>query len=334
MALPTQYGFWGSALNGAGSGNYIAESAAKGGNTVMIRESDPTILRAKLAQAAATNQKVILYIQNVLFPWASSAIYHDYPTRFEKYWLDVKGYEHLIIGFYLFDEPYWNNSNPNWGQVWYGFLQEALNHSARYLKTKFPAKLTYVTFTHLEVDNPLFELSLNPREVDVVGFNCYIALGTDCSEKDIYRLMHSLQLKKAPHQKIILTADGYWHSMPTAEVDAAITERLRLWKMLAASYGDVIAFFPFLYQNVPAESLYGLETLPSSLSEIAIYYQSLRGHLFCDTNDLIWISNGSVVERWVGAPMCSPRCERGDYVRRTAVGVEVARWPNAPICPQ
>jgi hypothetical protein len=334
FSLPKQFGFWGSAMDGAGRGNYIYESAANGGNTVMIRESNPVILKSKLEQARATNQKVILYIQNVLFPWASSAIYPDYPTRFQNYWAQVKGYEHLVIGFYIFDEPFWNNLQPGWGTVWYGFLQNALNHSARYLKLRFPEKLTYVTFTHLELDNPLFELSLNPREVDVVGVNCYIALGSECSENEIYRLIHSLQLKKAPHQKMILTADGYWHSNPTPQIDAAITDRLRLWKMLAASYGDVIAFFPFLYQSVPAESLYGLDTLPTSLSEISIYFRSLRGLLFCDTNDLIWIHNGSVIDRWVGAPMCTPRCERGDYVRRTAVGVLIDQWTNAPICPQ
>lgn len=140
-------------------------------------------------------------MQNVFFPWASSAIYPDYPTRFQNYWRDIQGYEHLVVGFYLFDEPYWNNLQPGWQQVWYGFLQEALNASARYLKTKFPTKLTYVTYTHIEVDHPLFQTSLNPAAVDVVGVNCYIALGPACSESEVYRLIHTLQLKKAAHQK-------------------------------------------------------------------------------------------------------------------------------------
>src|SRR4051794_31965034 len=83
LAIPASadiqyYGFWGSAMNGAGSGDYINASAAHASNTVMIGDVNATSVRSKLLEAVLLNQTAVLMVQNVFFPGSSSALYSDY----------------------------------------------------------------------------------------------------------------------------------------------------------------------------------------------------------------------------------------------------------------
>ncbi len=323
-------GYWGAAMNGVGSGNYIAETASVS-NIVFIRDQSPEESIAKLQMAKSYGLKAVLMVENVFFPWASSVLYSDCESRFDTYWQTLKDYHDIIAGFYIFDEPFWKNTTPGWTVVPNATLKDYLTKVNDLLHTKAPGRFTSIAYSTIELDVANFSSLFLPDNLDMWGVNCYIALG--CSDEQLVGYWNKMLQSLKPNQHLLVTLDSYWSSAPTAEVQAQLTSRLRQWKSLIAPNQDkVLGFFPFLYQNHLSESLYGAESMSATRAEYSIYMEALLGRVTCSVNDLVRIdSNSQVIDRWANAPMCVPQCEsQANYVRRDVLGNVIDVWWNAP----
>ena len=96
------FGYYASAMNGSGTGNYI-DAVSSFSNTVFIRGGTTSEVVAKLKDAKAHNMSAIVMVQNVLFPWSSSKLYPDADVRFKEFHDQILPYESTIASYYVFD---------------------------------------------------------------------------------------------------------------------------------------------------------------------------------------------------------------------------------------
>ena len=111
QAQPSEFGYYASAMNGVGRGNYIIE-LARNSTFVHIREPDSQTLIQKLALAKMNGLKVMVDIQLVIFPWHSSRLHDDWQARLKLLLGALESEKMAVMAFYLLDEPYWNNAQP------------------------------------------------------------------------------------------------------------------------------------------------------------------------------------------------------------------------------
>ena len=318
-------------MAGVGKGDYIAEVAPLS-NVVFIHDANINQVKAKLAKAARHKVSAIVSIEPFVYPWRDTRPHSDYKKRLDEFWLALSCNEKKhVAGFYIYDEPYWRNDLTTkipWQQV-KANLEKLIGH----LKVLAPGRATSLTLTHFTVNRTNLQDYI-PSNLDLFGVNCYLDFGAVCSEPEIVGMFSKMLQAKKPQQKLFMTMDLFSGKPPSASFDLALVQRIRFWKRLMAPHlAEVQALMPFIYQNHPNDNVYGGESLPNSLSETQIYLEAHQGKLKCLGNDLVRIdSKGSIIDRWVNAPMCVPVCEGRDSVRRDALGKEIDRWPSAPHC--
>lgn len=320
------FGYWGSAMNGAGTGDYINEVAGRG-NVVFIREDTVEGVMSKVLQAKSRGMKSIIMVQNVFFPWASSTLFPDYDAKFRKLWTSLSIYKDWIQGFYLFDEPFYNNAQtPGWQQIYSPFLRDELNTVAIYIHGIASGIPTIVVFSYAELEWPQFYGSYFPREVDWVGFDCYAIEGERCSPDHVREFFAALKANKGNKQKIVVVPDASHNAAPTLQDDLQKVARLKVYKDLVAWNSDVVGVFPFMYQNHLIAGIWGAESMPNLQGELTIYYEGLNGRVRCEGTDLVRPSTGA---RWTSAPVCMQSCEGNWLVTRSADGRQLSSAQSA-----
>ena len=311
---PKYFGFWGSAMNGVGNGNYI-DQTKDFSNVAFVRADAISEWKSKISQAKNVGQLSILMIQNLLFPWASSHLYSDAFSRFKSFWDSLEpSLQEAVLGFYIFDEPYWNNSMNTWDSVSENELHKNLEESIKIINQITKGKLTMLTFAHTEVSQQL----LIPENADWIGVNCYASFGNVCSEAAVMGYLNILKQKKTSSQKFMLTIDSYWNTAPSDESQAIILKRIDFWQKWIDKQTDVIAITPFIWQNHIQEQIYGAESMPN-----------VRAKLIEMGKSIVKLSNNIIRETCI---LLAPACEGLDYVRRDSCGNEIERLVNASNC--
>jgi hypothetical protein len=348
----TYFGFWGSGLSGLAD---VIDATAGFTNLVHIREQAGTpALAAQLDRAAANGQAVILHVQNVFFPWLSSHLVADPEAAWAELRAATRAWDAVVIGYYLFDEPFWNDATtPDWQRAGAVALQASLERAAAIIAADRAEARVLLSYAHPEVTAAL----RLPAQVDWVAVNCYAAIG--CSDEGTVQVLEALRGKLTGAQRLFLTPDAYWSAAPDAAAQTTVLDRIGLLSNYASAHTEVVALMPFLFQSVPAESLWGAPSMPRVLAWYRAFGETLLGvaaptgaclpdgttTVGCEAGDYVRRDScGGEVERWSDAPppycpappACEPDgtttvgCEAGDYVRRDSCGGEVERWPDAP----
>ncbi len=236
----------------------------------------------------------------------------------------------MISAYYVFDEPYWNNLQPNWKKNDPIKLQANLTDAITTIQQITQGKPTAIFFSYKEVTSNM----LIPKNLNWLGFDCYVT-DPNCTDSVITDYFNLIAKIKSPQQKLIIALDSFWGGpkSPTLTDEQKVIHRIRLWQKLIVSSNQIIALFPFLFQTDSHQELWGAQSMPNVLGWLQIYYSALKGDVICSVNDLVRLDpTGKISDRWVNAPMCLPQCENNDYVRRGATGHETDRWVNAYLC--
>lgn len=327
QAAVNYFGYYASAMNGVGSGDYINDVSGIS-NTVFIRGDTTAEVIQKLQEAQAHKMSAVVMVQNVMFPWASSQIYPDFLKRFQDFHSAIQGYDYMIAAYYIFDEPYLNNQHSDWKSVPATTLFNNLTSAIQAVNQTAPGKPTAIFFSGPEVTPSL----MIPSNLSWFGFDCYVA-DPSCTDSAVIQKFNIMLSLRHSSQHIITAIDGYWPSSPSSENSGAVIARIQLWEsLISAHLNEVIAVFPFLYQTDTTQSLYGAQSMPDVLGWLNVYFSALKGDVVCDANDLVRLQNGAVIDRWANAPMCVPRCVGENYVRFNATGAPIDTWTNAPNC--
>lgn len=266
IAFSVPFGFFASSMNGVGKGEYSSE--VKGmSNFVHVRGVDLNEVISKIEMAKKNNLKAMIHVQNIYFPWHSSRLALNWKVAADEFLGNLKKYENDIVGFYLFDEPYWVNSMAGWESLPEQELKVNLETSTAHLKAIFAQTPVVLTFAYPEVNSNL----MIPSNVDFLGINCYFSYGSKCSEKEVKRLHDLLRSKMSLHQKFVYTVDAYYNQLPNEMVEAQIVQRIQfLDKIIELDFKQnrLGMLLPFLFQTHRAEGLFGVEDMPMVKIEI------------------------------------------------------------------
>ena len=274
-----QFGYYGSAMITKGSGNYIDEVASSA-NVSWVHADDPDMI-AKVSESYSKGLGVILMVQGRFFKYRSLDLRDDYEKRFNETWKALAQYRSVIKGFYVFDEPFHNNGKQGWTDLPEQQVKDNINTVASFLKGIAPNIPTIVVFGgDQRLETSQFFTDLLPEQVDWIGFDCYLTFLSQfgiCSTSQVQTFLNNFLTKKYPHQRIVLVPDAVWrNTYPTSDIDRQVAERLKLYLDFADTHWQVIAIYPFLYQN--SSILYGAESLPITRDMIRSYFAKLFRH--------------------------------------------------------
>ena len=341
---PFYFGYFGDGMKNVGTGNYLSETANRA-NVHFIKEEpeDYAAWKVKLEQVKKSNKQAILMVQHVVYPWQSVIPYEDADVRFKKFYKELEAYSGLIAGYYLYDEPYHNNTMKGAEAKPLQEVYDGLSYAASSIKAVDSIGKVIVTLAYPEIElNPQI-----PESIDWFGVNCYYVFGDPCSEEKLAIQFAYVKKIKKSHQKLILTLDAYFNEVVSASKQKDMIKRIQFWFNLTKD-ADVIAYFPFLYQTSRVgEQLIGASDHPVLLNFLDRIFNKIKssGGSVSHSGNAEYVINLSaepVIDApspspsptpSSGEPTCQilePKCEGKDYVRRDSCGKEVERWKNAP----
>ncbi len=290
---PVIVGYW-SVGNINTYGDYIAETAAES-NVAVIPPDETNSFIPRLQKARTQGLGAVLMVRDTLFSSVGGILYADYESRFTALWNSLSEYHGSIVGFYLIDEPYSNNMHPSGTYLSESQLKQNLYDATSVIQRVAPGRPVMFAETTTHVARGDFA-SLIPSNVNYIGVNCYLSYpdglgypdtpGRDvesCSEARAASVVQTLSQALQSHQKLLVTADGYFYNIPPAYSvlnDSLLRSRIVYWQNLLTPYfaaGKIGAFTPFIYQSV-GDSLSGLNEFPLARAEIARYMQSIRAN--------------------------------------------------------
>jgi hypothetical protein len=345
-------GFWGSALSGLPD---AIDDTAGFTNLVHMRD-DPgsATFDANMRRARANGQQVVLHVQNVFFAFASGHLVADPSGAWDAFLAAAAPYDDVVMGYYLFDEPFWNNDSiDGFDKVSDAELAQNLATAAALVKARRPGLPLLMTYAFPEVTP---SLQLTPG-VDWVALDCYRSyqLNGDCTDAKTVALLDELRGMLGPDQRLFITADAFFEIAPNESIENAVLQRIQLLERYTAEHPEVVAWLPFIYQSDASAGRYGATSMPRLLDWYRHFGRTLLGveeptptSTACEGSD--WVrrdGDGLEVGRWANAPppycpgpcfvdgSTTVGCEGHDYVRRDSCGGEVGRWANAPApyCP-
>ncbi len=266
------FGFFADAM----TNSYISETSAVA-NIHFVQGSNVSDVAAKVKLAANANDLAVIMVQPLIFTWQSARLSADYKTTIQQLYQTLLNQQLLgsVLGFYVIDEPYWENVSFNVNdsnQQVYNNLQLA----AQELNSVFGNKIIIATEATPTMDkfiagNPWPGF---PPEYNWVAVNCYLAQGPTCdtNEKFInYTSALFSTMTNKPNQNLIFTLDNYWNSDAgkTATIQQQLIQRTQLQYNLAVQYNSP-ALISFIYQSIPSSSdnLVGLMDMPLLKHEI------------------------------------------------------------------
>ena len=343
-------GFWGSTLPAILPSEkrheWIEEVSRQSVNTIFVTGKDNQRILSLVKKADKYGKKSVINLDHTLWNQGQSGLLllKDYKKRFDDLWNELKPYHNKINGFYLFDEPFHNNTSEKFPvEHEWEIVKDGLNSASKYIQeiTGLP---TLITFASPTVSDENFGKML-PRKINSIGVNCYKQMGKVCSEEAISDMIDVLKSSKSPSQKLMFTMDGLGYSfldldperlkkcrgLDTIE-DSDLKKRNLFWHRLIGDNADEVgAIMPFLYQDLPKREcgMLGYKSYPKALAVANHAMDAWMGLKKCYGNNL-YSSDNTLIE--ANSPYCKPNCEGKDSVRRNAKGQEIDRWLNAPHC--
>ena len=349
------FGYWGLGMYGLDGNISIASDHS---NLVFVSDVTFAALEVKIKQAETLKLQSMIMVQGIVFPWQQFSMYVDWQSRWDQFQTSiVMNHSDSIAGFYIFDEPFHNfdvhyNGTDKEAAALRFNLQ--LTQLADYIKAKNPGKAITLTYAYIEIEPYVSKFGIQ-NSFDWIGFNCYLDFGPVCSETNLIRYFSILNNLRKPQHQFLLTLDAY-NSQQVCIVNESkqneIIDRINFvlsWTQLNI---PVVALTPFLYQEVhdPVENLCGDSTMPLVYNKLKTIAQTFihknvsqnpialnrrtATKTQCALDDLVTVDllTGAVTNRITSHPLCIPKCEKDDYVRRDENGTETERWLSAPLC--
>lgn len=266
------FGYYGSALEGIGNGNYINEVSDHSNLVWVGYSTDDDLNLRKIEQARQRGLKVVMDVQVYFFDGDYNLLpdFSKWDRFAEKLKPYLTGQDPTIIAFYPLDEPYMNGKVKGisyWdmkGRL--ELISEKIRSSFRGVVRDSAVKLA-VIFSVGEIYSHAFNL---PRNFDWFAFNAYDCWTKNCrfdlSIPEIHKRLKAqvARLRDSSQKRVFLLADAmaFGQGEPSPEFQNGIRDRARRYYELAANDPCVVAIVPFIYQSVPKIDLVGIEQMP------------------------------------------------------------------------
>lgn len=281
---PQQYfGYLGTAMQGLGTGNYIAELSPSS-NIATISSEDPEdtcYIIDLITEAQNHDMKSVIWVDHLFFcikDWGTLEqelyLYPDYQERWDRYASDLAPYIDSILMFYVLDEPFWNGSHVGISQADMLVMLETVASTIR------------ATFSGVEVGSCFGYPSLIgdfeiPENYTMMGFDNYLQ-DEDVESYFIYytECLKEFKDKMYPHQRLFLVpgAFQYVDGLPSQN-DLVLVADLFYDLFLTEPFVDMM--IAFLYPSVPP-GLIGLDALPDLMAK----YKEI-GNLIINPDEIV-----------------------------------------------
>lgn len=278
------FGYLGTAMEGMGAGNYIADLSSSS-NVATISCEDPENIDCiidLIIEARNNGMKSIIWVDHLFFSienWGTLEqelyLYPDYQERWDRYSLELEPYVDNIYMFYVLDEPYWNGSHVGISQADMLVMLETV---ASAIKITFPDINIGSCFVSVSIDED-FELPIN---YTLIGFDYYYSPGQNM-ELYFEKYNNYLEIfmsKMHSHQKLFLVPGGFQFAHnPASQKD--LIQVADFFYDLFLDETLVETMIVFLYPSV-SPGLIGLEALP----ELMVCYEEI-GNLIINPDKII-----------------------------------------------
>ncbi len=245
------FGYYGGAVNGLGTGNYMSEFADHT-NVVWVRGVDVPDTVAKLQEAKQRGLKVILYVNEQFFDFPATPILIAESSRRWKQLADhLPPFRETIVAFYPVDEPYMHAEQKG---VDITYMKSYLELVGSTLKASFPEIAVATIFSHPEITKGYRP----PFNYEWLGIDCYGPF-LNCGGHSIPDLYEKLKLLKYSNQKLIVIPEAYLHGTSVSESELA--SRIDAYLAYSEKEPEVVGIFPFLYKGATGVS--GVGDLPA-----------------------------------------------------------------------
>ena len=251
------FGYFGSAMDGAGSGDYINDISDHS-NIAWIGGN----ISNKVSKAARNGMKSIISMRWELFDEYLN-LRSDYQARWQNIASTVQtaGIEH-VAAFYPLDEPYWSASqnciiSPS-NCVTPEQMTTNLATVNALIHATFPGVPVAVIFAASTLRNNKFVI---PNGYDWVGFDCYHGTFEDCSGRSMAWYVERLRSKLIANQRLIAVPQAIMPAQATEEETRHMLAENDKYMQLIYSSPEFIGIFPFLWDG--SEGNLGAKSLPA-----------------------------------------------------------------------
>lgn len=333
------YGFFGDARTSQAD-NFIVETKAMGANVHWVYSDfvagpDPVAnWRTKLNLVRSVGGKAIIDVSFVLFyNIGGDLTLHlapDYEHRFVNVLLPVLlEYHDIIVGFYIYDEPYWHNSIfPAEKRISNAQVSHNLSVASALVKHHLYNKITMIAMAYPATG--MYDIVL-PSNLDWIGLDCYLEYdkkGTsNCSDERITTYYQSyLKAIMHPGQKVVVFLDAYWTGNSPEEltdhVQASLVARNNKWMEIVTGM-PVAGFFTFVYntrwQEIHPHFLFGIQNMPTVQDYIRnIYYGWVPPGALFRHNGTLYLSSGEAACSFTsGEHLVASGRQYSDYQKST-----------------
>jgi hypothetical protein len=258
---PEYLGYFASAFDGHGTGDYTAETAAVGANLTWVRTST-NLLASKLSNAKNVSSKAIVVLDGQFFSITDTAI--SLNPNWEAEWQKVvniiksSGYEETVVAFYPLDEPYWVANLRNVNDATMRTWLETINNR---IKRDFPSKPIGVILAVPELNKSadLF------TTFNWLGFDYY---GGPPNTNDAppswdqtQQYITALKAKLTGMQRLIAVPKTFlWDAVGSLSYENILIEHINNWHNEVLSDGRYILFAPFLWPTMNLNNNPAVET--------------------------------------------------------------------------
>lgn len=330
------FGFFADGMEHEGSGNYINETSEVA-NIHFVNADTLDGLTPKIRLAAARNSKVIIIAEGYLFDWKTVRLQQNYKSNLaslKKHLVD-NGLMGTVIGFYVIDEPYFNNSlttNKLTEQEVFDNLKSAAVEINKVFGS--PIIISSEAFPALDQYMKTGQWLAFPEEYNWLAINCYLAFGAICDTEVKYEnYVKALRSTLRGNQRVFMTLDNYFNINADSTIEKKLIERTKFQYKLALQY-DSPALVSFLYQG--ASDRVAVSNLPALREYVFNLASSITGKgNQAQQPEPTPVPRPNPIPTPVPTPGCTnlePRCEGADSVRRNSCGAIIESWKNAPIC--
>jgi hypothetical protein len=252
------YGYYGSAFEGVGMGDYTASISDHSNLTWIVNGN----IVKKLSEAKARNMKAVLDVQ-WYFMDANYHLRPDVIASWKKLAAAIAPYRDTIAAFYPMDEPYMNGKKKGLSEAQ---VKANIETVASITKSTFPEIPVAVIFSSGEVKDgrPI------PVGFDWIGFDCYGKFN-DCNGHSIGYYVSKIKGRIKAPQRIMLVPWAYKEGTASAgDISARVNASNQYWSM-AVNESVVIAVVPFLYQTFTGSDgklMTGAHEMPALLQNL------------------------------------------------------------------
>lgn len=260
------FGFYASAMQGAGSGDYLLETNRyMHANLAFIASDDINFVLEKLEKAKSLGMKAVVWTQPFLLDQNlhvtnNLTLWSEFSQKISPY---VFSNDPTIVAFYILDEPYSNGES--WGIP---YIKRNLEAAGAISKQYFPTVPLAVIFAASEVYKGGFSLPENFDWFSFDNYGCWDSAecrggirGTFEFLADKVSELSSLKSQK----KLFAVAESYSnHERASDGEQENIRRRAKRYFQMAQTNDCFVAYMPFIYQTFKDGGgiITGAETMP------------------------------------------------------------------------